>query len=470
MKSKLKQLGKDSIIYGVGGVAAKAITFFLLPIYTRLFTPTEYGIIEMLTVLSSFLGTLLTMGMDSAQSFYFFQQKDKGKQAQAELITAILQWRLIWGTVIVGAALLIAPFLNQFFFEGQLTWHYFALAFCGCLFGRLMSQSVEVFRLLYRPWNYLGITLSVTVISDTLGIFLVLFLDWGIVAFLVASAIASILGTILGWRGIRAYIDWSKWHRQWWPKLLRFGAPLVPAGLGMYVLNTSDRWFIIHYQGQDALGLYAVGVKFAMIIALAVTTFRQAWWPIAMDALHTEEGPELFRTIARLYLGLGTAAIVVMTAISPFLVRWLTSPGYYSAYPIVGILAWSSLFYGFYLIGCAGIWKKEKTAWNPLLMGFAALLNIALDYIFVPRWGITGAAIATSTSFLVWNAIALVVSEKLWQIHYPIGALLLQIFTGIFTTTAILLLYNKNASLTPIISVVIMGLIILISTSLNRNA
>ena len=51
----------------------------------------------MLTVINSFLGMLLAMGMNSAQSFYFFEQKEKGKQAQAQLVTAILQWRLSWG-------------------------------------------------------------------------------------------------------------------------------------------------------------------------------------------------------------------------------------------------------------------------------------------------------------------------------------------------------------------------------------
>jgi len=75
MKHRLKQLGKDSLIYGIGGVLAKGIGFFLLPVYTRIFTPADYGTIEMLTVLNSFLGSILVMGMDSAQSFYFFEQK-----------------------------------------------------------------------------------------------------------------------------------------------------------------------------------------------------------------------------------------------------------------------------------------------------------------------------------------------------------------------------------------------------------
>ena len=73
IKSRFKQLGKDSVIYGIGGIIAKGIGFFLLPVYTRIFSPAEYGTIEMLMVLNQFLGALLVMGMDAAQSFYFFE-------------------------------------------------------------------------------------------------------------------------------------------------------------------------------------------------------------------------------------------------------------------------------------------------------------------------------------------------------------------------------------------------------------
>ena len=71
--NRLRQLGKDSMIYGMGGIAAKGVSFLTLPIYTRIFSPAEYGSIEMLAVISSFLAALLVMGMDSAQSMFFFQ-------------------------------------------------------------------------------------------------------------------------------------------------------------------------------------------------------------------------------------------------------------------------------------------------------------------------------------------------------------------------------------------------------------
>ena len=274
---------------------------------------------------------------------------------------------------------------------------------------------------------------------------------------------------IIGWWANRTFLDWSLWHRDWWPRLLRFGAPLVPAGLAMYVLNTSDRWFISHYCDQDALGLYAVGAKFALLIALAVTTFRQAWWPIAMNAMHSPDGPELFRIIARLYLGLGSAGIVLLTAFSPLLVSWLTGPAFHSAYPIVGILAWHSMFYGFYLIGAAGIWKMEKTAWAPLLMGSAALLNIGLDAWLVPQYGGMGAAVGTSLSFLIWNIMTLIVSERLWPVGYTFRIFALQISIGAVSCFVILQIHEKGQSLWGIASVTLVAIFVLGALSVTRK-
>ena len=119
----LRQLGKDSIVYGIGGAISAALAFLLVPILTRIFTPAEYGALEMLLVISGFASLLLTLGLDAAQSFYFFEQKPFGKEAQAPVISAIFQWRLIAGCGILLALFAFMPWLNRTFFENTLTWN-----------------------------------------------------------------------------------------------------------------------------------------------------------------------------------------------------------------------------------------------------------------------------------------------------------------------------------------------------------
>ena len=438
LKSRFKQLGKDSIIYGLGGVIARGMGFFLLPLYTRFFIPADYGVIETLNVIMSFLGVLLVFGMDSAQSYFFFQQKDSGKAAQARVITSVLQFRLTWSLLVILLGMLVSPLLNAQFFDGQLSLSYFLVVFLGALFTQVASQSADVFRLLYRPWVYIGITLSNAIISALASVALVGWLKLGIYGYFIGSAFGSLMAAMIGWQLGRSYIDWSGLHFDWWPKLVRFGAPFVPMALGMYVLNTADRWFIIRYQDQTVLGLYAVADKFAVMLALLVTTFRQAWWPIAMDAIQTKDGPVLLKMMGRLYLGLASIGVIWLTALSPFFVQWLTTPEYYPAYMLIGVLALQPLNYGLQLIVGIGIWKAEKTIWSPIGLGVAALINIALAFWLVPLYGGMGAAIATAIAYFFWNVITLLLSERFWPVGYPIGIFAIQTLIALLASAAIL--------------------------------
>lgn len=464
--NRLKRLVKDSGTYGLGAILAKGISFFMLPVYTHVFTPADYGSIEMLSVIASFLAAILTLGMDSAQSFYFFKQKDKGRAEQSKLVTAVLQWRLTWGIAIVGIATLMAPLLNQLFFEGNLGWEYFAIAFTGTLLAQIMSQSVEIFRLLYRPWPYVLINLAQTTIAAGLILTFVIALNQGILGYFVGTLLASAITACLGWYLVREYLEFDRLHSEWWMRLLRFGLPLLPASLAMYVMSTTDRWFIRHYQGEIALGIYAVGAKFALIMALAIETFRKAWWPIAMDAMHSDDGPETFRMIARMFMGGGVAAVVYLSFLSPWLLWWLVAPAFREAWKIVGVLAWQSLFYGFYLIASAGIWKAEKTNYSLYIMAGAAGVNVALNWWLVPAYGGMGAAIATALSYLFLVGTSMVVSERLWKVDFEAGVMLAQIALG--AASVAVMATNEQRSWPFVLGIHLVVVALLIST-INRQ-
>lgn len=418
--SRLKQLGKDSLIYGIGGIFAKGVSFLLLPVYTRIFTPAEYGTIEMLTVISNFLAAVLMMGMDSAQSMYFFKHKEEGQEKQARIVSSILQWRLVWGSVVIIIATLLAPLLNAALFNGKLGWEYFAISFAGTLFAQIMSQSAEVMRLLFRPLGFIGITLSQSLLSAALILIAVLIFEQGIFGYFLGTTVASISIALLGWFKIREYLTFDRLYVELWPQLLRFGAPLAPAGLAIYFMNTADRWFIQNYHGEQALGIFAVGAKFGMLISFAVETFRQAWWPIALNLMHNIEGGKIFRIITALYIAAGTTAMLFLITISSYLIDILFGDQYNQTWKIVGVIGWHSVFYGLYMIISAGIWKSEKTYLNLPIMILSLLIGLILNYLLVPKFGAMGAAIATSSCYGVWIAITYTISQRLWKINFPL--------------------------------------------------
>lgn len=428
--SRLNQLFKDSTIYGVGGALVKSISFFILPIYTRIFTPQEYGSIEMMVVIVSFLIAILTMGMDSAQSYFFSEQKKSGKNKQAILVSAILQWRLISGIFIILLATLASPFFNKYFFNGDFEFIFFAIAFSQALFTTLMNQSVEVLRLLFKPWPYIILNLLLAIFTAILILVLVIIFDLSVLGYFLGSSISSLILVFFGWFLIRDYVNFKKIHYKWWPRLLKFGLPLLPTGIAFYLMSTMDKWFIQYYHGPEILGIYAISAKFAMLIALIVETFRQAWWPIAMDSIHGDDGPKTLRMISRLYTGIGVAAIIILALVSEKLVIIFTTQAYYSAWPVVSILAWQSFFYGFYMIGSIGIWKSEKTIYSMFLMGSASIMNLILNFLLVPKYAALGASISTVTSYLIWITASVIVSERLWEVKHQFHLIIFQVFLG----------------------------------------
>ena len=467
LQSRIKQLFKDSAIYGFGSIAASGIGFILLPLYTRVFNPAEYGEIEMLNIINSFIGPILTMGMDSAQSYFFFKQKEKGQKAQAEVITGILQWRLTWGTLIIALTLIISPFLNKQFFDNQLTWVYFLVAILWMFFSQLMSQSQEALRYLYRPWSFISVSLGNTIISVVFVVLFIARFDWGMMGYFIGFSLGSLTFAIFGWWSIREYVDWSKWHFGMWPKLLKFGAPFVPVALFLYALETTDRWFISHFQGLTELGVYAIADKFAMVFTLITITFRLAWWPIAMDAIHSPDGPALLRIISRLYLGLGCIGIVLLTAVSPLLLKWFTTPSYYIAYPLIGVLAFQPLNHGFQAIVGIGIWKREKTTWTFVTIGIAVVVSIIFSFVLVPLFGNMGAAIAMGLGYFVWSGATLLLSEKLWPVGFPFWVFSVQILLAIISVIGINLI--SSGENWKVILIALISCIAILGVTIKRS-
>ncbi|MCR4316423.1 MAG: oligosaccharide flippase family protein [Planctomycetes bacterium] len=444
LAAKLKLLAKDTVIYGVGSVLVRSVSFFLIPIYTRVFTVADYGIIEMISVISMFLSVIMMIGMDSTQTYFFFQQKEHGIEAQSRIVSSVLQIRIVAGIVCIAMAMILSPLLNSLFFGGGLSWEYFAVAFSAAWFVQTTNQSSQVFRLLYKPFHYLGITLIQAVGTAIIALILILVFDQGIFGVYLGSLCASVFATAFGWILVRKHLRLTGWNRGWYRRLMKFGAPLIASGFAMFVLSTSDRWFITTFRDADELGLYAVGAKFGVLIALAVETFRTAWGPVSIDAMYSAEGKEMYRIVGRSYVGLGIIGVVILTTLSPLLVSIIAPEEYFESYRIVGVIAWFSVFYGFCLFGCRGIWKAEKNYWWTISLFIASSLNILLDSLWVPEYGIMGAAIATSISFLVLNVILLIISEFYWRVGYPYFVFLLQIAIGAGATYLILSLYRDE--------------------------
>lgn len=440
MQNIYKQFSKDTLIYGLGLFFSKSISFLLLPFYTRIFTPSEYGLIELITIISNLLSYTIEFGLDSAQSLYFYKYQEKGFDAQAKLVSSILQYKIIFGSLIVFLSTILSPYLNKFLFNGQLSWENFFIAFSGALFLVILDQSTEVLKLIQKPLRYTLITVSQSLLSIFLILIFILGFNKGVLGYFLGNTISFMLISLISWYLIKPYLRLDRIYNELWPKLIKFSSPLLFAGFAGIVIRTSDRWFLQIFHGSNELGIFAVGAKFALIMAIFIDVFRKAWWPLAMKSLYLKNGEEIYINIGRFYIGISCSLIILLTYLSPYFLKIFANQSFFNSWPIFGILSWQSIFYGTLLIFCGGIWKYEKSFINLLITIISSIIGLFLNLIFIPKYSSIGASISTSVTFLLWFILTLLVSNHYWKIRFQFRLiafhLLLSISICIFLITS----------------------------------
>ncbi len=452
----LKKLGIDSLVYGLGGGLSKGIVFIMLPIYTRFFSPSDFGNIEIINIITVLLNIILVFGMDSTQSYYFFKYKNLEKKRM--LVSSIIQFKLSVGLAILIIATLLSPLFNALFFDGSLSWNYFAIAFSGSFFFQIFSQGLDLMRLLFKPWHYVSFSFFQTITSITIILIFVMFFDMGIRGYFAGHLFSSMIAGVVIWHFLREYIELKISFVKLWPELTKFSTPILLSNFVFYFMSSTDRWFISYYNGNDALGLFSVGVQFSLISTLVFESFRKAWWPVAMEALHSGSNKDIFQSISRLYSAFGVCFTVILSYFSPFIVRVMTTSAFHEAWCFVGVLALQSLFYSFYLMASLGIFKMEKTSINFYIMAGATVIGVSLNWLFVPSYGSIGAASASAITYFIWIIITVIISEKLWYVGFPLKIILFQIIIGL----SFLLYYYFLGNTTPLYSLLLLFLTILL--------
>ena len=405
--SQLKRLGKHSAIYGLGGLVSRILAVILLPLYTRYLSPSDYGKVETLIAFTTVLGILLAMGITSAFFRYYFDSPDE----QHRLLVVRTSFWFTMGMATIGLVLGLAlsSEIALWLFGSRSTTELVAASFVGLWAGMNWAQITSLFRVEERSVAY--VTATVANILITVGSTLVLVVGFD------AGPLGVIVGTFTG--TLAVYVVLLAYRReqlglQFDRRLLRemnrFGLPLVPTAVFLWVTNFSDRLFLVRLTDTREVGLYSVGVRIASAMVLLLTAFRTAWPAFAYSI---DEESEARRTYAFVltYLVVATTWVATgLTLLSPWIVEWLAAPAFSSASRVVGPLSFAAVAFGGYIVVAIGVGRARRTQFNWAVTGAAAAVNIALNLILIPPYGMMGAAIATVAAYatmfagMAWRA------------------------------------------------------------------
>lgn len=413
MKKTLKKLIKHSTIYGLGSLLSKLLGFILLPIYTRYLTPTDYGVLSLLLISSEIVCTIEQVGIGSALfREVIYQGSDEGTVESTALYFLIGEAALLCGILF-----LFSPLLSELIFNNPSYAYLLRLIFTISFLS--IFELVFQAKMRIHTQSALFSTLSVSkfLTGAALNIYFIAVLQRGVEGLIVAGLILELLFAliylVLMLRHLKIVFVWSILKR-----LLSFGVPLVPAGLSRLILASSDRYFLQFLTTTAEVGLYSLGYRIGLAVSLIVQAIQLAW-PAEMFTL--AKGPHAEKKLAKLltyylvilgFFGLGLSVLTKEVLVI------MTTPKFYAAYKVVPLVVISYILYGVRFMTNTALETQNKMKYVPPIIISAAGLNLVLNYLLIPSYGMMGAAWATVISYLFLVTVQTVVNLRFWYIPY----------------------------------------------------
>ena len=429
MAYSLKSVFKGASIYTIGQVGTKAFGFFLIPVYTRFLTPSEYGIVGYLQVMLQLLAVVLMFGFVGAQTRYYYDFKEDAKKLgeflfsiNAYLVAALLALCLaltFWGEPLYS---LLA--VKDIPFEPYLP------IVIWTAFFQILNQLVISYYLAAKQYKECAL-LQFLQFAFMVG--MILFF----VVYLKQGALGKVKGHLVGQTIFFAlfYIPYARkfifrFDAAYVKYALAFGVPIVFHLLAGVMHNSIDRVILEKYVSMDQLGIYSLGYQIGMVMSIIVTSVNKAWQPNYFDLMSSETHDRAYenrRMFALWLFGIGSICLIGMLWAKEFLIL-LAPESYHAAAGVVPIIIMGYFFQGVYFFAVSPIFHFKKTKILPFLTGAAALLNITLNLLFIPRFGIYGAAYATLISFAFQAVFVFIVSRRLFDPHLELWRIALAFF------------------------------------------
>lgn len=440
MLKYLRQLAGESVVYGISGTIAKFLQFLLVPLYTRVFTPEDYGVLSLITTTMAVIGIFVVLALDNSAARWYWDTEnlEDRKRTLASWVWCQLTISSLFALVIVA----LAEWLAQLIVGRADAAVYFRLTAGLLPLSTLTIVVTNWLRMQRRPWATMYYALGSSLLTILLTFLFVITLDWKLTGVYTAQVLSGLLGSLVALALLRDWIHPRYFNVARLREMLRFALPLIPAALAFWIVNLSDRYFVQYFVSTSEVGLYQFGASIASVVALLTGAFQQAWGPFAMS-IHTQSNArQLYAHVLLIYTWLTCAFCTALTLFTPEVVRFIAPDTYASASTVVSFLSFSYVFLGLTYIAAIGLNIVKTNAPTGMAITFAAVLNIVLNLLLIPSMGKVGSALATLLSQMIVPMYIFYQAQRRYPIPYQFGGVV-----GLF---ALAFLVIGSATLLPL--------------------
>ena len=429
---ELKRLGRHSAIYGLGGLVSRILATLLLPLYTHYLPPRSYGRVEILTATTAVAAIALQMGIASAFfRFYFDEKEEAGKLT---VIRTSFWFTMMMSTLGLVLGVVFAGPIGHWLGLG----HDPTLVRAGAvgLWAQTNYQQLTaLFRVEERSAQYAIASVANVLITVCAMVLFVAVFHWGAVGLVVGN----FTGTLLVYVALVVYRTEQlglEFDTGLLRKMQKFGMPLVPSALALWVINWVDREFVVWYKGLSEAGVYSAAVKIASVITFVMIAFRTAWPAFAYSIEDEGEAKRTYAFVLTYLLAFTSWAALALGALAPWWTQLLTAPHYQRAEKGVAILAFAGAVYAGYTVLAIGSGRARRTQLNWVVTGIGAAANIGLNFWLIPRWGMVGASISTAAAYVVLFVGMTLYAQSVYPVPYQWRRIVTAVGVGVALTVA----------------------------------
>jgi len=442
----LKAITKGAAIVFFGLIISKIITYFFVMFAARYFGPEPYGIYSLGIAIMSFLSLVFLLGMQKGVVRYvaFFRARKQEKKVKGVITSALRMSSLISIAVFV-AMFFLSDSIALLFNEPRLaiTIRIFALALPFLSVSNILSSVLKAF----RRNDYDVIAMNITNNLFSL-VFIVVFWYLGFtfygvsIGWTIGTVIAFFAGLFLVQKVYPVFrnpIESAHVSRE----LLAFSVPLLLVSAMWMVISWTDTVMLGFFNTVGSVGIYNVALPTARLLYAIPTAFTVIFLPVASGLFSigkTEQMKHVYRTVTKWIFYLTFPALLIFSLFSRQIISILFGANYVS-----GALPLVVLSVGFFILAILSIsnnvlitMKKTKTVAFHTVS--AAALNVALNVLLIPIYGIYGAALATASSFFLWRGLDLVNAYRCTRFNPFSGHVMKSVLAGLISIGLIYIL------------------------------
>lgn len=420
MFDNVRRISRQLFAYGTADVMVLVVNFLLLPVYTRVLSPREYGVLALLLVCEAVLKVLDRWGLDAAfLRFYYDYPTDEERKTLATTLASFIG--VANGALAIVLIAAAGPF-NQWLFGTLEFQTAFRLLVLNNFAGAFLFLPLTLLRIQERSRLFASLTFLRSFGTVLFRLLLVVALRYGILGIVWADVIITAMLLVAMARTTIGMLA-PRFSRAMLRQLLGYGLPHVPHGLLIQTMGMSDRFLLGLYMPLRDVGVYLIGSTIAGVIKFYPVAFEAAWMPFAFDSLRRRDALPLFGRMATYAFAVLALLTVAIAGLAPPLIDLMLPAGYQAAESLVPLMTVAMAVQSLTWFLGTSINVSKQTRLFPIITAIGAAASVAANVCLIPPLGIRGAALALLTSQIVTTAITAYFAQRAYRIPYETARL-----------------------------------------------